>query len=338
MAKWFLGIDIAKHTYQVTLVTSDGMHPMHSQRAEFANETGKFKKLTSWLKRLGVDTVADVHACMEATGIYGEALADFLHQTGFAVSVMNPLRIKAYAKSKLARNKTDALDADLIADFCRTQAPDLWTPPAPEIKQLQALVRQYEALQSMRQQEVNRLDNGRGCADPSLKPMLQAHVKFMDKQLEQLAALIQQHIDQHPLLKHDAELLVSIPGIGTLTAAKLVSEDLRRFDDTRAVSAYAGVNPVIVHSGKSVHRRSRLSKIGSATLRKSLFMPAICAKRWNPVVSAFCQRLADSGLNKMQVIGAAMHKLLCIAFGVLKSDKPFDPLHALHVHNRPSAA
>lgn len=336
MAKWFLGIDIAKHTYQVTLVRSDedGSHSQ-PQRAEFANETGKFKKLTSWLKRLGAGNAADVHACMEATGIYGEVLADFLHQAGYVVSVVNPLRIKSYAKSKLARNKTDALDADLIADFCRTQVPDVWTPPAPEIRQLQALVRQYEALQAMRQQEVNRLDNGRGRADPDLKPMLQAHVKFMDKQLAQLEALIQQHIDQHPSLKHDAELLDSIPGIGMLTAAKLVSEDLRRFDDTRAVSAYAGVNPVIVQSGKSVHRRSRLSKLGSASLRKALYMPAISAKRWNPVIKAFCQNLADSGLNKMQVIGAAMRKLLCIAFGVLKSGKPFDPLH---VQYRPTAA
>jgi transposase len=327
MAKWFLGIDIAKHTYQVTLMTSDGAG---IQRCEFANEVGKFKKLTNWLKRLGIGNAADVHACMEATGLYGEALGDFLHQAGYAVSVVNPLRIKSYAKSKLARNKTDALDADLIADFCRTQTPEVWTPSAPEVRQLQALVRQYEALQSMRQQEVNRLDNGRGRADPNLKPMLHAHVKFMDKQLEQLDALISQHIDQHPSLKHDAELLDSIPGIGTITAAKLLSEDLRRFDDTRAVSAYAGVNPVIVQSGKSIHRRSRLSKLGSASLRKALYMPAISAKRWNPVVKAFCQNLADSGLNKMQVIGAAMRKLLCIAFGVLKSDKPFDPLHRLN--------
>jgi transposase len=97
------------------------------------------------------------HVCLEATGLYGDAVAEFLHERGYTVSVVNPARIKAYGDSQLKRNKTDRSDAALIADFCRTQQPDAWQPPAPEVKELRALLRHLDDLQAMQQQEANRL-------------------------------------------------------------------------------------------------------------------------------------------------------------------------------------
>jgi transposase len=309
-----LGIDIAKQSFQVTL-----LHARRTHRAEFPNSPAGFQALARWLQQHGARRV---HACLEATGRYGEALAEFLHAGGETVSLVNPAQIKDYGRSKLSRNKTDAIDADLIADFCRTQAPVPWTPPAPELQELRALLRQYEALQDMHTQESNRLKAG----NPSVTvlALLREHLAFIDQQLKQLYQQIQEHIDRHPGLKAEQELLDSIQGVSTITAAKLVAEDLTRFDDARAAVAFAGLNPQRRDSGRSLGR-SQLSRMGRPGLRKSLYMPTLSAMRCNPIIRQFSQRLTERGKLKMQVIAAAMRKLLCLAYGVLKTRRPFDP-------------
>lgn len=310
-----LGIDIAKATYQVELQKG-----VQRFTAEFANQPDEFRRLTAWLKKHGARRV---HACLEATGRYSDALASYLHETGQTVSVVNPYQIKAYAKSQLTRNKTDRLDASVIADFCRTQHPAAWTPPAPEIRELQELVHQYETLQLQRQQVKNRL--AAGFKSPVVRAQLQAQLALLDDQLRTLQQNLHDHIQRYPHLKHQQALLESIPGIGAVTAAKLHALDLLRFDDARAVSACGGLSPMIQVSGTSVHRRTKLSKMGDPHLRHALYMPAISAKRFNPIVRDFCERLAARGKHPMAILGAAMHKLLVLAYGVLKSDKPFDP-------------
>src|SRR5512135_1624610 len=171
-----LGIDIAKDTYQVELQKG-----AHRYTAEFVNQPTEFRRLTTWLKKHGAHPV---HACLEATGRYGDGLASYLHDAGHTVSVVNPYQIKAYAKSQLTRNKTDRLDASVIADFCRTQQPAAWTPPAPEIRELQELVHQYETLQLQRQQVKNRL--AAGFKSPVVRAQLQAQLAFLDEQLRTL--------------------------------------------------------------------------------------------------------------------------------------------------------
>jgi len=129
----FLGIDISKDKIDVTLLESS-----KSQSAIFSNDLSGFKTLRRWLRRRGVK---QLHACMEATGRYGDELAFYLFEQDFQVSVVNPARIKKYAESKLQRNKTDKIDGRLIADFCATQKPPLWSPPPEEIRILQEMTR-----------------------------------------------------------------------------------------------------------------------------------------------------------------------------------------------------
>lgn len=316
-----LGIDIAKETYQVVLLR-DNKKRSHT----FRNHPDAFAELTAWLTKLGV---TQVHACMEATGRYWEKLAVFLYQAGHVVSVVNPVRIHGYAKSKLARNKTDKMDAALIADFCATQNPPLWTPPPPEVHELQAMVHHLEALQQMRTQENNRLTSG--VPSEQVLEMLRQHVAFIDEQIAALKQRIQQHINQHPGLNQQQDLLTTIPGIGDLTAAKLLGENIQSFSSTRSLAAYAGLSPQKGESGTSVHRRSKLCKVGNGSLRRALYFPAICAKRFNPLIKDFCERLAQRDKHKMVIIGAAMRKLLCLALGVLKSGVPFDRYHVENV-------
>jgi transposase len=317
MDKSILGIDISKAKFDVVL-----LHEGQSVHAVFANTRQGFGKLRHWLKK---HAVHQLHACLEATGTYGDELAEHLHGQGYAVSVVNPSRIKKYAESQMQRNKTDKSDAMVIADFCRTQPVDLWSPPDPALRELRELVRRLEDLHQMRTQEQNRLK-----AEPdnrAVSRILRKHITFLDQQIQEVQDLIRQHIDQHPDLKHQKDLLTSIPGLGDISASALLAEmgDVRSFEAARQLAAFAGVTPRQHQSGSSVHGRSRLVKIGNPHLRRILFMPALTARRCNPIVKPFCDNLALHHKPKMVVIGAAMRKLLHIAFGVLKSDTPFDP-------------
>jgi len=219
-----LGIDIAKSSFDVALI-----HMEKQRHRTFNNRVEGFEQLENWLFASGIQ---HVHACMEATGRYGQELAQYLYEQGHKVSVVNPARIRDYARSKLTRNKTDKLDAKIIATFCLNEKPDLWRPPAPEIRELQALVRHLEALQDMRTQEVNRLQSG--VPSKQVYAMLEEHLSFLDQQIKQIKKRIQQHIDQHPGLKRDRDLLLSIPGIGEKTAAKLLGENIQAFTNVRA--------------------------------------------------------------------------------------------------------
>lgn len=266
-----------------------------------------------------------MHICLEATGPYGAAVADFLFKQGYTLSVVNPARIKGYADSQMQRNKTDKLDAALIADFCCTQHPSAWTPPSPEIRQLQQLVRQLEDLTQTRQQAQNRLDLP-GQSQPILDH-LQAQIALLDQHIAQTKQAITDLLDQQPDLKHQKDLLRSIPGLGDLTIGKLIAEcrDLTAFRDVRQLVAFAGLNPRHHTSGSSVHKKPAISRTGSASLRAALYMPALVAMRFNPLLQTFADRRRAPGLPAKAIIVAVMRKLLHLVFGVLKSGQPFDP-------------
>jgi len=317
MEQRVLGIDVAKDTLDIAL--SDGFRMQHGQ---FANSEKGHVQLENWLRKY---SASSVHICMEATGQYGNEIAEYLYSQGFPVSVVNPARIKHYANSKLRRNKTDKADAQLIAEYCIKEQPALWTPPPASFKDLQALVRHLEDLQGIKQQEANRLQSG--VQTSFVISSLISLCDILDEQIKQAKIAIQKHIDRHKELKRMQDLLVTIPGIGKLTAAKLLGEvrSILDFQSARQLAAYAGLTPRNFLSGTSVHKKSRLSKTGNANLRKALYMPAVVARRCNPIIRAFCDRLVQSGLQPMEVIGAAMRKLLHLVFGILKTGRPFDP-------------
>jgi len=314
-----LGIDIAKATFHAALLHNGKLY-----HHRFDNTQSGFAQLQAWLAKHRVERL---HACMEATACYGDDLALFLYKASHTVSIVNPARINGFAQSELQRNKTDKLDAAIIARFCQQKQPEAWTPPPPEIQQLQALVRRLEALQQMRQQEVNRLEQAG--KQPLIRESLNTIIATLDAEMARLRQLIKDHIDRHPHLKRDRDLLLSIPGIGETTAAWLLSEvQVSAYQSARQVAAHAGLTPRHHQSGTSVHGPTHLSKTGNARLRRAMYMPAVVAKQYNPIIRAFCQRLQQRGKRPMEIIGAAMRKLLHIVYGVLKSGKAFDPSFA----------
>lgn len=313
-----LGIDIAKAKFDVALQGPDG----RVRRKNCANTPAGFRELDAWLGRQGVTRV---HACLEATGAYGEALATWLYDAGHRVSVVNPMRIHAFAASQLRRTKTDRADAALIARFCATQQPSIWTPTPPEIRELQALVRRLEALHEMRTQETNRLASG--AATAAVTRSITTVIEILTQEIADVQQQIRDHFTQHPDLRRQRDLLTSIPGIGEATAAVLLAELFdKRYSSARQAAAFAGVVPRIVESG-TMRRPGRLSKLGPGRLRKALYFPAIAALRCNPTFQAFRARLRAKGKVPLVIIGAAMRKLIHIAYGVLKSQRAYDPAY-----------
>jgi transposase len=318
MSQPVLGIDVAKATLAVVLLLANRSH-----RKEFANSASGHASLLAWLAHHSGGQL--VHAALEATGVYGEEVALALHQAGHTVSVLNPAKLAAYALSQGARNKTDAADAALIARYCQKEQPAAWTAPAPEVRELRALVRQRQALIEMRQQEANRLSDGAPPA--SVRSVLSAHMEFLDEQIASLEQQIEQHIDQHDELKRQRDLMMSIKGLGRRAASDLLGEigDLRSFSDARQLVAYAGLNPREFRSGTSVHKQTRLSKQGNARVRALLYLPALSALQHNPVVKGLRDRLVARGKAKMAAVGAAMRKLLHLMYGVVKHNRAFEP-------------
>ena len=311
-----VGIDVAKQTLQVALLVDGKL-----KQKSCPNTSEGFKQLLDWLtKHAG----ATVHVCLEATGRYHESVATALHEAGHRVSVLNPLVIQRYAQCRLKRTKTDPTDASLLAEFCFKEQPAPWQPPAAEFRELQELVRHVQSLEETLQAAKNQLEAGvrSGQVQESLNSLiaeLARRIQAVWKQVKRLVAA-------KPKLKWQSELLVSIPGIGDKTAAVILAEvqDISRFKDVRQLVAYAGLCPKERLSGSSVRGKPQLSKTGNARLRKALFMPALVAKRWNPLLKATAERLTANGKTKMAVIGALMRKLLHLAYGVLRNNRPFD--------------
>jgi transposase len=311
-----LGIDIAKAKFNVTLLWPDGRR----RRKACPNTVAGCAELLVWLRRQGVD---QVHACLEATGSYGEVLATTLVDAGHQVSILNPAIIHHYAKSRLARAKTDTVDADVIAEYTAKEQPLLWTPLPRQLRELQALVRRLEALVGMQTDERNRAEAGG--VTPAVQTSIAAVLAHLDAQIAAVRRQIRQHIDQHPGLRDQRDLLTTIPGIGEQTAALLLAELFNKtFGSARQAAAFAGVVPRPNDSGTHVGRRV-MCKLGPGRLRKGLYFPAIAAIRFNPSLQPLAKRLRDAGKPPMLIIGAAMRKLIHLAFGVIKSGRPYDP-------------
>lgn len=312
-----LGIDLAKLTFDATLLTSTGAQ--HHQ--SFPNTPEGFAQLQTWLTQ---HNVQQLHACMEATNIYWEALASWLHAQGHTVSVVNPARIKGFAQATMQRNKTDKLDSAIIAKFCATHHPAAWHPLTEAQRRLRALVRHREDLLQTQLQQENRL---RDTTDEVVRTSLHVVLEAVKTQLKEVDEAIKKHLAAQSEMRENVKLLTSIVGIGMVTAAKLLAEfeDIEHYASAKAAAADAGLTPSHFQSGTSVRRRSRLSKQGKAGIRKALFLPAVTAIRWCPSCKAYAERLTARGKPRMVVIGAMMRKLVHIIYGVLKHRTPYDP-------------
>ncbi|WP_350446189.1 IS110 family transposase [Pseudomonas solani] len=317
-----IGIDIAKHTFDIATLQANGKY---RTKAKLANSEAGFRTLQEWLNK---HSEAGAWVVMEATGIHHEALAEWLLEQNYRVCVLNPAQIAHYARSQLQRVKTDKVDAKLIAEYGERHQDELrpWQPEPRAIRRLKALMRRLADLQEIQQMESNRLE----VADTSVQESIRSVLRHIEQQIEETLKAINDHIDNDPDLRGKRDLLTSIDGIADKTAALILAElgDPHRFTSSRAITAFAGLNPRLQESGK-YRGQTRISKMGSSRLRAGLYMPAVCALQHNGAIKAMRERLRAKGKTGMQIICAAMRKLLNIAYGVLKSGQPYDVKLAL---------
>lgn len=254
MHSFYLGIDVAKAKLDCALRIPDGK----IRHKVVENTPAGFAALQVWLDKQGASSV---HVCMEATGIYWEALAECLAGTETTtVSVLNPAQIKAFGASQMVRTKTDKADAKLIVQFCFERRPAAWAAPSAAEQTLRAQVLRLDALQTMRTQESNRLEVARAAVSDGIA----SHLEWLDQEIERLVKAIHDHIDADPSLRDKQRLLDSIPGLGERTIAVLLAyyAHLARFDNARQAVAFAGLDPRQHESGSSVKAKPRMSKVG----------------------------------------------------------------------------
>ena len=320
-----IGIDVSKAKLDCLWLRD--LESMKVKSKVHHNTPHGHQALLQWASQQTGAAAEDLLFVMEATGVYHEALAYRLHEAGAKVSVVNPARIRDYARSLGTRTKNDRKDSVVIARYGATQSPALWEPEPREIRELKALIARIEAVKEDIDREENRLEKAVVSeASAEVRTSIETVQSQLQAEKDRLEALIDDHMDNHPGLKNDRELLESIPGVGPVVSQHMVAVlRSRSFDKARQCAAFLGLVPIEKQSGSSLNSPPRLSKQGDGRIRAKLYMAAMVSIRHNPDIRDQYQRLRRRGKSKMAAIGAAMRKLVHICFGVLKHQAPYEP-------------
>jgi len=318
----FIGIDVSKEKLDVLWLRQSA--PQKVKTRVFRNHRPLLKEVVQWLLKQTGEAPEDTHVVMEATSIYHENLAYALHAAGFRVYVA-----KEFARSEGVLNKTDKKDSLVLALYAQEKHArlTLWQPEAKEIRQLRSLMARLEALEKDLQREKNRHEKALA-TDTSERVMasIEDMIAALEAEIRKLKDDIDNHINGHPILKNDRELLKSIPGVAEVCSIQLLALlRSRDFTSARECAAFIGVVPVQVESGSSIRRQARISKAGRSSIRQKLYMAAVTACQYNPDIRALKRRMQAKGKAGMAIVVAAMRKLVHIAFGVLKHQQGYIP-------------
>lgn len=320
----YLGIDVSKEKLDCSCVLSTDSPLTHSI---FKNNKDGFLKLWDWAKKLEKSTKTDrIHFCMEATGIYSDALSKFLVKEKEAVcSLINPAQIKAFAKSQMVRTKTDKVDSKVIAKYCLIHNPPELKLAEESYEKLKQLQRYLEHLINNRAKERIFIES---CIDEDIKQFTRDNIAYLTSQIKRVEEEIKILVSVNEDIKKKVGLIKSIPGLADKSAWAILSE-IHSQDETKisikSQIAHAGLAPMERQSGKSVHGRAKICKTGNPRLRKCLYMPAISTIQSKSVFGDYYRHLIEQGKAKKLAVTAVMRKLLVTALGVLNSNMPYDP-------------
>lgn len=315
------GIEVSAKTLLVQLRRNDEVLP----HRKFPNTPAGHRDLIRLLRGQ-----RGVQICMEATGTYGLDLAIALVQvSSLQLMVVNPKAMRRFAEALLQRSKTDLLDVAVIEEFARRMPFQPWRAPAPHFLQLRALSRRLQEIACQRTAEKNRLhaSNATDSTPQALRLDLERSLEFLKQAHTSLLHSALELIQQDALLLRRYQLLLTVKGIGSLSAVLILAELLPLAPDLTAPQwvAFAGLDPRRHQSGSSIDRKPHLSKTGNVHLRRALYMPALTAVWRDPAFAAFYQKLLSRGKRPLQALCAAMRKLLHAIYGMFRHNQPFDP-------------
>ena len=307
----YLGIDISKDVFDVC--------DNNAKYYQFKNSVSGFKKL---VKLLDLNSVC----VMEATGYYHSRLAYFLLESGFGVSVVNPLKIKRYIQMDLSKIKTDKSDAKMIQLYGKDREPKLWTGQSKTQQESLQLSRTLSIYSKQSTQLKNKIHGEDVLGNPSkiVVSSLKRSLKYLKKEMDTLEKALDKNVKKE--YQESLTLLKSIPGIGDKTALMLLvfTDGFQRFESSKELCSYAGITPIIRQSGSSVKGRPRISKMGNPKLRNLLFMCSFNACKYNRACKALFDRIVAKGKSKKLALIAVCNKLLKQAFSIVKNGVPYN--------------
>lgn len=301
----FLGIDVSKDRLDVHV------RPDETVR-QFDNTPEGLDALAEWARPLGLTLIV-----VEASGGYERALLTALSLGGLPVSLVNPKRVRDFAKATGRLAKTDAIDAAVLAHFAETLRPSVWTMPGADAEKLQALLARRAQLVCMRTMEKCRLQTTRVSV---VRSSVQSLIRTLDREIRKADKQLGEAIRACPEWAAKDDLLQSIPGIGPVTSRTLLAQMPELGTLTREqAAALAGVAPMNCESGQ--FRGKRMIKGGRAPVRTVLYLASQAARQGNKVLRAFSERLKNAGKAPKVIRIALARKLLIIANAVLRENK-----------------
>ncbi|GAA4462966.1 IS110 family transposase [Nibrella saemangeumensis] len=323
-----VGIDISKDQFMASFATLDEAFQVTIKSTKsFANTLDGFEKMTRWISQLEHAQVT-IHYVMEATGVYYESLAYWLHEQGQSVSVILPKQFKAYANSLNIKSKTDRIDARVLAQMGLERSLPVWQPASPIMRQLKQLCREKNTLK----EEKKALKNQLHALTCSYLPNETTHQRLL-RRLATVNELIREvesellaTLQSDPRLAERIENVCTIKGIGLMTALALIAETngFALFTSKAQLVCYAGYDVVKNESGTSVKNPTKISKRGNNHLRKALHFPALTAIRYEPRFQKVSERITERSSLKMKGVVAVQRKLLVLVYTLFKNNTPFE--------------
>ena len=319
----YVGVDIASEW----LVACVGTAPwkLTVKPVRFANDEDGFVEMLSWMQRHNL-AVENTVVCMEATGVYGEGLAYFLHASGYTVAVEPPLNIQR--KFPVNASKTDELDCQYIAEYaCRyADKLSLWKPRHEILEQVKLLLttRQHFSVQMTGHKNALHAANRKKVSSELAKQMHLNMIEQISKSIKAIDREIRRLIHSDPTFKHTLLLLLSVPGIGLQLAAHLLIH-MQTTLDPKTLAAFIGICPLQHESGSSVHTTPTSRHYGPSVLRKLLFLAACSVRTHKQQFRLYFLRKVAEGKHKKLALNNIQNKLLKIACAVVRNNRPYIP-------------
>lgn len=308
----FIGIDVSKAQLDVGALPSN-------EQWSLSNEPKSLTALIRRLKKLAPELVV-----LEATGGLEVPVAATLHGAGFPVVIVNPRQVREFARAVGKLAKTDKIDALLLALFAERVRPEVRPLPDEASLELGALLARRRQLVLMLAKEKNRLSQaGRG---PVRKGLLR-HIEWLEREIKDVEKRLDDAIRKSPIWKAKQDLLQSVIGVGRVTTYTALA-DLPELGTLtgKKISSLVGVAPHAADSGTM--RGKRVIWGGRTSVREALYMAALSASRFNPVIRAFYDRLVAAGKPRKVALVACMRKLLTILNAIVRDNRPWDALAA----------
>jgi len=306
--KLFVGIDVSKKWLDIVLLPSNETWRIKNREEDILNFIETLVDMQGSLERIIV----------EATGGYEALLVDNLFVYHLPVARVNPGRVREFARSIGQLAKTDKIDAKMLALFGEAILPALTRLQNDAERALSALLERRSQLIDIQTAEKNRMET----APDTIRPSLNTHLQWLNEEIKKLDTQIGQFIDNHPELKQKENLLQSVPGVGRITASKLIADVPELGECNRKeIAALIGIAPFNNDSGR--RRGKRSIKGGRGDVRHVLYMAALSATRFNPDIRRLYLRLCNNGKPKKVALVACMRKLLTILNSIIAHQTPW---------------